>query len=190
MGERLPASDGKFQPGDQSGRLVVARRCLPPEFDATAQGAGQPAQDAETQPVAGIVFVLDGVLIGAGDAVYLARAQVLTLKERLYVDRSRALGASQAHLMGRHILPSVSPLILATATLTVPIAILTETTLSFLGLGDPTRASWGKMLQEAQGYLSLAPWMAVVPGVAVAVTVLAFNLLGDALRDRLDPRLR
>ena len=77
------------------------------------------------------------------------RAQVLTLKERLYVDRSRALGASDWHLMGRHILPNVVRLILANTTLTVPIAILSETTLSFLGLGDPTRASWGKMLEES-----------------------------------------
>ena len=74
---------------------------------------------------------------------------MLTLKERLYVDRSRALGASDWHLMTRHILPNVSPLILANTTLTVPVAILSETTLSFLGLGDPSRASWGKMLQEA-----------------------------------------
>ena len=79
----------------------------------------------------------------------LVRAQVLTLKERLYVDRSRALGASQTHLMFRHILPSVSGLILASTTLTVPVAILSETTLSFLGFGDPSRPSWGKMLEEA-----------------------------------------
>jgi peptide/nickel transport system permease protein len=73
----------------------------------------------------------------------VVRAQVLTVKERLYVERSRALGGSSRHLMSRHILPNVSPLILANLTLTVPVAILSETTLSFLGLGDPTRASWG-----------------------------------------------
>src|SRR5690606_17287702 len=76
----------------------------------------------------------------------LVRAQVLTVKQRLYVDRARALGASQRHVVTRHVLPNVAPLILANVTLAVPISILTETTLAFLGLGDPTRASWGKTL--------------------------------------------
>jgi peptide/nickel transport system permease protein len=123
----------------------------------------------------------------------LIRAQVLTLKERLYVDRSRALGASDAHVMGRHILPNVSSLILANLTLTVPIAILSETTLSFLGLGDPTRASWGKMLQEGfeAGALSLqAWWYYVPPGLGIMLVVLAFTLVGQALEEVLDPRLR
>ena len=79
----------------------------------------------------------------------LISAQVLTLRERDYVDRSRALGASNWHLMTRHIVPNVSPLILANTTLTVPIVILSEATLSFLGLGDPTNPSWGKMLDDA-----------------------------------------
>jgi peptide/nickel transport system permease protein len=121
------------------------------------------------------------------------RAQVLTLKERLYVDRSRALGASNWHLMTRHILPNVSSLILANTTLTVPIAILSETTLSFLGLGDPSRASWGKMLQEAfeAGALTQeAWWYYVPPGVGVMLVVLAFALCGQALEEVLDPRLR
>jgi peptide/nickel transport system permease protein len=123
----------------------------------------------------------------------LLRAQVLTLKERLYVDRARALGASQLHLMGRHILPSVSGLILAATTLTVPIAILSETTLAFLGFGDPTRPSWGKMLQEAfeQGALTeKAWWWYVPPGVGIVLVVLAFTLCGRALEEILDPRLR
>jgi peptide/nickel transport system permease protein len=123
----------------------------------------------------------------------LVRAQVLTLKERLYVDRSRALGASDAHLMGRHILPNVSGLILANTTLTVPIAILSETTLAFPGLGDPTRASWGKMLEEAfnQGALTeQAWWYFVPPGVGIVLVVLAFTLIGHAIEEALDPRLR
>jgi peptide/nickel transport system permease protein len=123
----------------------------------------------------------------------VVRAQVLTLKERLYVDRSRALGASQAHLMGRHILPSVSGLILAQTTLTVPIAILSETTLSFLGFGDPSRPSWGKMLEEAfeQGALiEEAWWWYIPPGVGIVLVVLAFTLCGRALEEILDPRLR
>ena len=123
----------------------------------------------------------------------LVRAQVLTLKERLYVDRSRALGASHAHLMARHILPGVSGLILASTTLTVPVAILSETTLSFLGFGDPSRPSWGKMLEEAfaQGALTEeAWWWYVPPGVCIVLVVLAFTLVGRALEEILDPRLR
>jgi peptide/nickel transport system permease protein len=121
------------------------------------------------------------------------RAQVLTLKQRLYVDRSRALGASDWHLMTRHIVPNVSSLILANTTLTVPIAILTETTLSFLGLGDPSRASWGKMLQEgfeAGALTQQAWWYYVPPGLGILLVVLAFTLCGQALEEVLDPRLR
>jgi peptide/nickel transport system permease protein len=123
----------------------------------------------------------------------VVRAQVLSLKERLYVERSRALGASGGHLMSRHVLPNVSPLILANLTLTVPVAILSETTLSFLGLGDPTRASWGKMLDEAFSAGALtrnAWWYYLPPGLGIMVVVLAFVLIGQALEEILDPRLR
>ena len=123
----------------------------------------------------------------------LVRAQVLTVKERLYVDRSRALGASNRHLMGRHVMPNIAPLILANTTLTVPIAILSETTLSFLGLGDPSRPSWGKMLEDgfAAGALSQhAWWYFIPPGLGVMLVVLAFVLCGHALEEILDPRLR
>jgi peptide/nickel transport system permease protein len=123
----------------------------------------------------------------------LIRAQVLTLKERDYVDRSRALGATNRHLMFRHILPSVSPLILATATLTVPIAILSEATLSFLGLGDPLSPSWGKMLDDAfetGAVTSEAWWTFGPPGVGILLVALAFTLCGTALEEILDPRLR
>jgi peptide/nickel transport system permease protein len=123
----------------------------------------------------------------------LIRAQVLTLKERLYVDRSRALGASDAHIMGRHILPNVAPLILANLTLTVPVAILSETTLAFLGLGDPSRASWGKMLQEgfeAGALTQEAWWYYVPPGLGIMLVVLAFTLVGQALEEVLNPKLR
>ena len=123
----------------------------------------------------------------------LVRAQVLTLKERPYVERSRALGASNRHLMGRHIFPNVSPIILANLTLTVPVAILSETTLAFLGLGDPTRASWGKMLEESfkAGALGRnAWWYYLPPGLGIMAVVLAFTLIGTALEEILDPRLR
>jgi peptide/nickel transport system permease protein len=123
----------------------------------------------------------------------IVAAQVRTLKERLYVERSRALGGSNRHLMGRHILPNVSPIILANLTLTVPVAILSETTLAFLGLGDPTRASWGKMLDEAFAAGALgrnAWWYYLPPGLGIMAVVLAFTLVGIALEEILDPRLR
>ncbi len=123
----------------------------------------------------------------------LIYAQVLTLKERDYVDRSRALGASNWHLMTRHILPNVSPLILANTTLTVPIVILSEATLSFLGLGDPSSASWGQMLDDAfeAGAVTLEAWWYIVPpGLGIMLVVLAFTLVGQALEEILDPRLR
>jgi peptide/nickel transport system permease protein len=120
-------------------------------------------------------------------------AQVLTLKERDYVDRSRALGASNWHLMTRHVLPNVTPLILANTTLTVPVVILSEATLSFLGLGDPSNASWGQMLDDAfeAGAVTLEAWWYIVPpGLGIMLVVLAFTLVGQALEEILDPRLR
>jgi peptide/nickel transport system permease protein len=143
-------------------------------------------------PSVGNIILVIGITSWPSTA-RLVRAQVLTVKERLYVDRSRALGATNRHLMGRHILPNVAPLILANTTLTVPIAILSETTLSFLGLGDPSRPSWGKMLQDgfANGALSQhAWWYYVPPGLGVMLVVLAFVLCGHALEEILDPRLR
>jgi peptide/nickel transport system permease protein len=123
----------------------------------------------------------------------LIHAQVLTLKQRDYVDRSRALGASNWHLMTRHILPNAAPLILANTTLTVPIVILSEATLSFLGLGDPSNASWGQMLDDAfeAGAVTLEAWWYIVPpGLGIMLVVLAFTLVGQALEEILDPRLR
>ena len=123
----------------------------------------------------------------------LIHAQVLTLRERDYVDRSRALGGSNWHLMSRHILPNVSPLILANTTLTVPVVILSEATLSFLGLGDPSNASWGKMLDDAfeAGAVTLEAWWYILPpGIGIMLVVIAFTLCGTALEEILDPRLR
>ena len=123
----------------------------------------------------------------------LIRAQVLTLREREYVDRSRALGATNRHLMTRHILPNVAPLILANTTLTVPVVILYEATLSFLGLGDPANASWGKMLDNAfeSGAITIeAWWYFVPPGLGILVVALSFTLIGTALEEILDPRLK
>jgi peptide/nickel transport system permease protein len=138
-----------------------------------------------------IIFVI-GITSWPTTAL-LIRAQVLSVKQRLYVDRSRALGASGPHVMGRHILPNVMPLVIANATLTVPIAILSETTLSFLGLGDPLRVSWGSMLEDAFSAGALgreAWWYYLPPGLCVIAVVLAFTLVGRALETVLDPRLR
>jgi peptide/nickel transport system permease protein len=138
------------------------------------------------------VIIVIGITSWPGTARVI-RAQVLTLKERLYVERSRALGASNGHLMLRHIVPNVSPLILANTTLTVPVAILSETTLSFLGLGDPLRPSWGRMLDEAFSDGAIfrnAWWWYLPPGIGIVLVVLAFTLVGHALEEVLDPRLR
>jgi peptide/nickel transport system permease protein len=123
----------------------------------------------------------------------LVRSQVLSVKQRLYVDRARALGAGRVHVIRRHVLPNVAPLILANVTLAVPISILTETTLAFLGLGDPSRASWGKTLEEAfeAGAISRNAWWYYLPaGIGIVTVVLAFTLLGRAIEEILDPRLR
>ena len=123
----------------------------------------------------------------------LTRAQVLTIKQRLYVERSRALGASSGHVMAKHVLPNIMPLVIANATLTVPVAILSETALAFLGLGDPTRVSWGSMLEDSFSAGALgreAWWWYLPPGLCVIGVVLAFTLVGRALEGVLDPRLR
>jgi peptide/nickel transport system permease protein len=138
-----------------------------------------------------IIFV-----IGITSWPYVARivrSQVITIKERLYVERARALGASRWHVVRRHILPNVGPIILANTTLAVPIAILTETTLAFLGLGDPTAPSWGKMLEEAYkaGAITRNAWWYYLPaGIGIVLVVLAFTMCGRALEEILDPRLR
>jgi peptide/nickel transport system permease protein len=123
--------------------------------------------------------------------IRLARAQVLSEREKVYVEAARALGASDRRIVWRHILPnSLSP-VLVQASLAMAAAITAEATLSFLGLGtQPPTPSWGSMLNIAQAYLTRAPWMALWPGLAIFVTVLALNLVGDGLREVLDPRLR
>lgn len=137
-----------------------------------------------------IIFVI-GVTSWPSTA-RLVRAQVLTVKQRLFVDRARSLGATRRHIVARHIMPNVSGLILANATLAVPISILTETTLSFLGLGDPRRPSWGKTLVEAfeNGAITLRAWWYFAPaGVGILLVVLAFTLIGQTLEQIADPRL-
>jgi peptide/nickel transport system permease protein len=119
----------------------------------------------------------------------LTRAAFLELRDRDFVAAARALGAGDATIIGRHIMPNtLSPLIVQ-ATISFPVAILAEAALAYLGLGtQPPHPSWGLMLRESQAFLSANPWFAIFPGGAIALTVLGLNLLGDGLRDILDPK--
>jgi peptide/nickel transport system permease protein len=120
----------------------------------------------------------------------LVRGQILSLKEQEFVIAARAIGASDRRLIFRQLLPNAVPPVLIAATLTVAMAILLESSLSYLGYGiQPPTASWGNMLNNAQTYVLYAPWVAIYPGLMITVTVLSFNFAGDGLRDALDPRL-
>lgn len=123
----------------------------------------------------------------------LVRAQTLTVKERAYVERARALGAGDWHLITRHILPNVFPVIFANTVLTVALSILSETTLSILGLGDPNSVSWGVIIEESfsSGALTAGYWWWLIPpGVCIVLVTLAFTMCGYALDEILNPRLR
>ena len=121
----------------------------------------------------------------------VTRAAVLGVREEVYVRASRSVGASDVRILARHVLPNAAPPIIVQTSVSLAFAVLAEAALSFLGLGtQPPAPSWGRMLAEGRGFLELAWWMAVFPGLAIVVVVLSFNLLGDALRDVLDPRQR
>lgn len=134
------------------------------------------------------VYLSIGVL-GWGTMARVVRGQVLQAKEFEYVQAARALGASKIRIMFRTILPNIWGPVVVLATLTVSQNILTESMLSFLGIGvqQPT-ASWGNMIQEGLSNYQFAPWLMIYPGIALLIAVLGFNLLGDGLRDILDPR--
>lgn len=121
--------------------------------------------------------------------VRVIRGEVMALREQDYVAAAVADGARDVSIMARFILPNAMSTLIVQATVAIPGAIIGEATLSFLGLGvQPPTPSWGTMLSAAQGFLDQAPWLAVFPGLAIALTTLGFNLLGDGLRDVLDPR--
>lgn len=121
----------------------------------------------------------------------LTRSSVLSLKHRDFVEAGRALGAGHARLLRRYILPGALGPIVVQASLSMAVAVLAEAALSFLGLGTPPDVpSWGNMLREAQGFLAMSPYPALVPGLAIVWTVLGWSLLGDGLRDLVDPRTR
>lgn len=135
------------------------------------------------------LFVALGVVGWAGVA-RLVRSQVLTIKEREYVLAIRSLGASNAAVIVRHVLPNVWTPIIVIFSMGLGASIMAESSLSFLGLGaQPPTASWGSMISSGIDYLRVAPWLSLAPGIVVTMTVLGFNLLGDALRDLSDPRL-
>ena len=121
--------------------------------------------------------------------IRLARGQTLAVMTEDYVESARAVGVGHLALVRRYILPNIFPPILVQGTLTIATAIIAEASLSFLGLGQqPPAPSWGSMLNVAKNFLEQAPWMALYPGIAIFLVVLGFNLLGDGLRDALDPR--
>jgi len=143
-------------------------------------------------PSLGVIIFVIGITSWPGTA-RIIRAQAMAVETRPYLERSRALGAGHTHQMIRHVLPNVMPLLLANTILTVAGTILAETTLSFLGLGDPLRPSWGEMLNQAfftgGGTAGNQIWL-IAPGIAIILVVLSFTMVGHALEAALDPKLR
>jgi peptide/nickel transport system permease protein len=121
----------------------------------------------------------------------IIRSEILHLKEQDFIQAARALGAGGVRIMVRELMPNIMAPLLVAATLKVAAAVLLESYISYLGYGvQPPLASWGNMLTNAQGYFDTEPWLAILPGVMITLTVMSFNFLGDGLRDALDPRLR
>jgi len=138
------------------------------------------------------IVIVIGILLWTGTARVI-RAQVKSVRERVYVKRARALGAGHARIVLRHVLPQVAPLLIANTVLTVAVAVFDETALSFLGLGDPSRISLGKVIENAfqRAAISSGAWWAIVPpGVCVTVVILACTMVGQSMEDALNPRLR
>ncbi|WP_116996992.1 ABC transporter permease [Desertimonas flava] len=119
----------------------------------------------------------------------ITRGSVISVRNEVYVRAARSLGASGPRIMRRHVLPNVVGPIIVQTSLSLAFAILSEAALSFLGLGvQPPQPSWGRMLADGRGFMKQAPWIGIFPGLAIVATVMAFNLVGDGLRDALDPR--
>jgi peptide/nickel transport system permease protein len=138
------------------------------------------------------IVIAIGLTSWAGTA-RVVRSQTLTVEARDYVERSRVLGAGHWHVIGKHLLPAVMPLVLANTTLTVGSAIISESTLSFLGLGDTTKQSWGGILKNAMDYSAATAgywWYVLVPGIAIVLVVLAFTMVGRAVEGIVNPTLR
>ena len=141
-------------------------------------------------PTVAKIFIVLG-LVGWAGIARLVRSEVMSIKERNYITAARALGVSPLRIIVVHVLPNTVGTLSVALTLGVAANILTEAWLSFLGLGaQPPLPSWGAMITEGQFYLTSRPWVCVFPGLAILLTVLGFNMLGDGLRDILDPRLK
>ncbi|MGH2375374.1 MAG: ABC transporter permease, partial [bacterium] len=144
---------------------------------------------AVTRPSIWNIILTIGVL-GWPSTARLVRAEFLALKQREFVMAARAIGANPSRILFRQILPNAAPPIIVNTSLGVAAAILVEAGLSFLGLGDPNLFSWGLILRNSRDFLRMAWWMPTFPGLAIFVTVLSLNLVGDGLNDALNPRLR
>ena len=130
-------------------------------------------------------------LVNWASVARVVRSETLQIRKTEYVEAARVIGVSRAKILFRHILPNCLPTLIVLFTLNIPSAILTESSLSFLGLGiQPPSASWGLMVSAGRQYLYSAPWLSFVPSIAIMLIVLAFNFLGDGLRDVLDPHLK
>jgi ABC-type dipeptide/oligopeptide/nickel transport system permease subunit len=136
-----------------------------------------------------VVFAI--VAVGWASFARLIRGSILILRESTFVDAARALGCSNMRILFRHLMPQCLPLLIVMTGLKLGGYLLTEASLSFLGLGaQPPTATWGSMINANRAYLSSAPWMVIFPGLMIAVTALCFNILGDALRDRYGLKIR
>jgi len=163
-------------------RLVDIMLCFPTFFLILAV-------IAMLEPSIWYIMIIIG-LTGWMGVARLVRAEVLSLRERDFVVAARCIGASHTRIIFRHILPNAMSPVFVSATLGVAGAILTESALSFLGIGvQPPVPSWGNMLTAGKDYLEFAWWLSLFPGVAILVTVIAYNLVGEGLRDALDPRI-
>ena len=135
-----------------------------------------------------IVLVIG--LMGWPSCARVVRGEFLSLREQEFVTAARSIGCSKMSIMFGEIMPSVVPQIIVNASMRMATAIMMEATLNFFGCGDPILVSWGKLLNDSRSFLRAAPWASVVPGIAVLITVLSINLLGDGLNDALNPKLR
>ncbi len=163
-------------------RLVDIMLCFPTFFLILAV-------IAMLEPSIWYIMIVIG-LTGWMGVARLVRAEVLSLREREFVLAARGIGASDLRIIFRHVLPNAMSPVLVTATLGVAGAILTESALSFLGIGvQPPTPSWGNMLTAGKDYLEFAWWLSLFPGLAILVTVIAYNLVGEGLQDALDPRM-
>lgn len=135
------------------------------------------------------MFIALSIINWAGTA-RVVRAQTLSLKEKEFVEAARSMGVSRFKVVFRHILPNCLPNLIVLFTLDIPGAIMWESSMSFLGVGDPNAASWGLMVSQGKSYAYMCPWLILAPGLAILITVMAFNFLGDGLRDAIDPYLK